>query len=317
MKPALIASIVTFVMLLSFINVALGEHPLNTMFFYGTSLMDGNPTPSGTIIEARIDDEFAGKINTTNEGLYGGPDPMDGKLIVNSEQEGVTINFFMKKPGNNPDYVQASESVVFSHGEIIELSLTFPGWCGDGFCSSDESCSSCPEDCGSCPPSPPSGGSGGGGGGGGGAAPACKEDWSCSEWSSCSEDGTQARECEDLKKCGTEKSKPPESQACELQSPEELPTVCNNGVRVCAGNDVMECTSTGNEWIKIETCELGCENNECVQEAEEPEEEEAQPTGIFTITGFFAENPVQAIFGTAVIAIILLGALIYWRARKA
>ena len=50
---------------------------------------------------------------------------------------------------------------------------------------------------------------------------------------------------------------------------------------------------------------------------DEPEEEEAQPTGIFTITGFFTENPVQAFFGTAVIAIILLGVLIYWRARKA
>jgi hypothetical protein len=41
--------------------------------------------------------------------------------------------------------------------------------CGDTRCSTEETCSSCPTDCGSCPVTPPPGGPGSGGGGGGGA----------------------------------------------------------------------------------------------------------------------------------------------------
>ena len=38
--------------------------------------------------------------------------------------------------------------------------------CGNGYCSSIESCLTCPEDCGACPSAPTGGGGGGGGGGG-------------------------------------------------------------------------------------------------------------------------------------------------------
>jgi hypothetical protein len=45
-------------------------------------------------------------------------------------------------------------------------------------------------------------------------APVCEEDWTCTEWSECV-DGQQSRSCTDQNACGTEESKPPESQACE------------------------------------------------------------------------------------------------------
>lgn len=46
----------------------------------------------------------------------------------------------------------------------IDNSVSF---CGNNFCSTEETCSSCVADCGICPPANDNGGSGGGGGGGG------------------------------------------------------------------------------------------------------------------------------------------------------
>lgn len=49
----------------------------------------------------------------------------------------------------------------------------------------------------------------------------CVEDWSCTEWSECSQDGTQTRTCTDENDCGTTENKPPEEQSCEPE-PEKL-----------------------------------------------------------------------------------------------
>ncbi len=52
-----------------------------------------------------------------------------------------------------------------------------------------------------------------GGGGGGSSKPSCKEeDWNCTEWSSCSEDGTRTRTCEKLKSCNSITGYDPEIQ---------------------------------------------------------------------------------------------------------
>ena len=52
------------------------------------------------------------------------------------------------------------------------------------------------------------GGAGGGGGGGGsshgGVGADCVANWSCGDWSSCSVDGTQTRECVDTNNCVAE-----------------------------------------------------------------------------------------------------------------
>jgi len=45
--------------------------------------------------------------------------------------------------------------------------------------------------------------------------PGCEEDWSCSEWSSCT-NSIQTRTCSDINECGTESNKPGEQQACEV-----------------------------------------------------------------------------------------------------
>lgn len=42
----------------------------------------------------------------------------------------------------------------------------------------------------------------------------CSEDWSCTEWSVCTEDDVQIRVCNDNNKCGTENNKPAEEKAC-------------------------------------------------------------------------------------------------------
>ena len=44
----------------------------------------------------------------------------------------------------------------------------------------------------------------------------CIENWSCMDWSAC-EGGVQTRTCTDLNNCGTEESKPPESQLCTVE----------------------------------------------------------------------------------------------------
>lgn len=56
----------------------------------------------------------------------------------------------------------------FSFFSLIGDALTPSPACGNGSCSGDETCSTCPADCGSCPSG------GGGGGGGGGVAPSTR-----------------------------------------------------------------------------------------------------------------------------------------------
>jgi len=60
--------------------------------------------------------------------------------------------------------------------------------------------------------SPSSGG--GGGGGGGGGIYYCASNWTCTEWSECSENGIEIRTCTDLKKCKTAKS-PEQVRTCK------------------------------------------------------------------------------------------------------
>jgi len=94
---------------------------------------------------------------------------------------------------------QYQQSVV--DGESSSYSSTI-GWfytsfCGDGTCDSDETCSSCPSDCGECSaPEIPITPSAGGGGG-------CTYDWVCSEWypEPCPSEGFQKRVCVNRGSC--------------------------------------------------------------------------------------------------------------------
>jgi hypothetical protein len=79
-------------------------------------------------------------------------------------------------------------------------------YCGDAFCDTGETCSSCSTDCGSCS---------GGGSGSSSSIITCTENWICSLWLNCTA-GTQKRNCTDSKNCGTNVSKPKESLSCKL-----------------------------------------------------------------------------------------------------
>ncbi|MBU2589539.1 MAG: hypothetical protein KKB39_02130 [Nanoarchaeota archaeon] len=55
----------------------------------------------------------------------------------------------------------------------------------------------------------------------------CEELWVCSDWSNCTREDIQERECKDLRGCGTLKNKPKELQACTFV---EFPN-CFDGVK--------------------------------------------------------------------------------------
>ena len=50
----------------------------------------------------------------------------------------------------------------------------------------------------------------------------CVEQWSCSGWSECPEEGVQTRSCTDLNHCGTTSNMPALSQSCEYQRPRRV-----------------------------------------------------------------------------------------------
>lgn len=265
------------------------------MAFYGSVSIDGNPSPSGIEIIAMIDGVEMGRI-ITEVGKYGDPANFGQKLTLtgNLVDVGKTIQFFIKTP--TTELIQADQQAVFVNvfesDENLEkitnnLDLTFPGYCGDSFCSG-ETCSSCSLDCGSCPL----------GGGGGGTT--CTEDWLCSEWSEC-KDRTQTRLCFDENNCRTEKNKPIESRSCELLE-NGFEIICSTGDRICKNNDVFECQEGGITYNKVETCEFGCSDGKCNSESEEVETSNNE--GI-SLTGFFLQNPVLSLYGILIIIVII------------
>jgi hypothetical protein len=107
---------------LSCVPVAAAQSELFPQAFYGTVTINGNPAPVETIIEARGDNVDTGSgnpITTTEEGKYGGPGPLDEKLIVWGENitDETVISFYI----NN---VAANETAVWQSDVIQELDLT-------------------------------------------------------------------------------------------------------------------------------------------------------------------------------------------------
>lgn len=84
----------------------------------------------------------------------------------------------------------------------------------------------------------------------------CIEDWSCSDWSTCS-GGTQSRTCTDSNTCGTTETKPAETQSCEDPSP--TGSSSGGGGGGGGGGSSVECR-------KDSDCkdDKVCKNNKCV-----------------------------------------------------
>jgi hypothetical protein len=276
-------------------------------WFYGSVTIDGNPAPVGTSIFAKIGDTNRGNIVTEVPGLYGGPSG-GKKLVAEGEigDEGRTISFYIRT--FRSEFIKANEVSVFESGVVEELGLTFPPFCGDKQCTGSEDCSSCSYDCGDCP-SPPSGGVPSGV-----YTPpptACEENWTCSDWSACV-NWTQERVCEDENGCGTEEDRPEEERACVVEEPEEI---CIAGVRVCAGNDVVECSEDRTEWVKIESCEFGCADGGCVIPG--PGDNATGPSDGFMggLTGLLTGNFILTLYGVFIVILIILGILFYVKLR--
>lgn len=93
--------------------------------FYGSVYLNGNPAPSGTVIIAQINGVPRGELTTTVDGLYGGPNNFDPRLIVSSTEEevsagNITITFIVGG-------VTAFQTVPFKSGNSEKLDLIANG----------------------------------------------------------------------------------------------------------------------------------------------------------------------------------------------
>jgi hypothetical protein len=77
----------------------------------------------------------------------------------------------------------------------------------------------------------------------------CTENWSCSNWGSCSTSGTQSRTCTDLNACGTTNFKPSLTQSC---TPPIQPSTFAIGTRVkTTANLNVRAKASNGKGIKI------------------------------------------------------------------
>jgi len=133
---ALIALVIALV-----VPVYVSAQPAVPHAFYGSVLINGNPAPVGTQIEARGTGVLTGvegnPIVTTEVGKYGSEDPLGPKLVVQGDiADGTTIEFYVN--GHKADQTAEWHSMAI---EELDLTATIP--------------------------TTPAGGGGGGGGGGG------------------------------------------------------------------------------------------------------------------------------------------------------
>jgi hypothetical protein len=89
--------------------------------FYGTVEINDNPASVGTQIEARGEGVIAGEGNpimVTEAGLYGGPEPLAPKLVVQGDiEDGATLTFYVNG-------APADQTAEWHSGAITELDLT-------------------------------------------------------------------------------------------------------------------------------------------------------------------------------------------------
>jgi len=274
--------------------------------FKGKVITNGVAAPDGLSVAAKIGVQEVASTTTVN-GNYGRL-PGDIFYIEDStppeeSRYGKTIEFYVNG-------IKAAE-YVFSNSESTELDLSVTGdlgVCGDNYCGSGESCSSCSQDCGKCPD-----GESGSKKTSSSYTPPCYENWTCSAWSICSKEGKQFRSCADKNNCGTELEKPAEEKTCTY-TPAEAPSICTAGTKICSDEKLLEC-SEGKHWNIIKTCEYGCDPDtlEC-KSASVTDSGEGSPTG-GGLSGFLVQNPAGVV-GIVAVIIVILASLLYWKSRK-
>lgn len=100
------------------------DQPTVPASFYGEVLINGEPAPSGTTIEARIENDTRGTITVDPEGTYGGPAAGDQKLTVDGDAShtGKEISFYIDADGFETG--EANQTSTWEQGAITELNLT-------------------------------------------------------------------------------------------------------------------------------------------------------------------------------------------------
>ncbi|MBD3353194.1 MAG: hypothetical protein GF364_17070 [Candidatus Lokiarchaeota archaeon] len=158
----------------------------------------------------------------------------------------------------------------------------------------------------------------GGGGGGGSSDPPCdKEDWNCTEWTSCSEDGKRTRNCEKLRGCSSITGFDPETErTCTYYGSQGESS--NSRISENKGGDIFECNDNkdndGDGLIDKE--DPGCIVNGKYVPLRDDEFDEKG----FGVTGAAVIDTIKtgskyATYGIGIIALILLSYYVYKRKR--
>lgn len=105
--------------------------------------------------------------------------------------------------------------------------------------------------------------------------------------------------------CGNGICEAEEAGACPGDC--QPPRICVPGVKVCTGDDLMQCSGDGSEWNRIETCEYGCSDHEC---NEKPEAAGGPPTGLVIGT------QSSLILGFLIAVALVVGGLSYIIRKK-
>ncbi|MFH1229428.1 MAG: right-handed parallel beta-helix repeat-containing protein [Candidatus Aenigmatarchaeota archaeon] len=93
----------------------------------------------------------------------------------------------------------------------------------------------------------------------------CMPKWNCTDWGTCSTNGTKARKCTDLNRCGIVFNKPNETESCAYAVPTEIKACeerwectawswCINNERSRTCNDLNICNTDINKSVERETC---------------------------------------------------------------
>ncbi|MBS3149553.1 hypothetical protein J4455_02550 [Candidatus Woesearchaeota archaeon] len=114
-------------------------------------------------------------------------------------------------------------------------------------------------------------GGGGSGGGGGGSGGRCRPDWDCTQYTSCTPQGTKTRICRDLENCRTTRDKPSESQSCTYNPTQGTCQSswsctawndCDNGIQTRTCVDIKNCAADKTETNScINMCNDNIKNN--------------------------------------------------------
>jgi hypothetical protein len=206
--------------------------------FYGSVLVNGQPAGDGATVAAKVDGAVVGT-TTTSGGRYG----YDPAFYVNDSNNDIctpkcpTVSFFVND-------IDTGVTSVFCNGCVTQLDLsvtqqtpvttTLPAGGGggsggggggggggaggppvvtctlNGICDSWETHDACPSDCPLASTTTTTVAAGTN------PAQACRELWACGEWGQCA-DRVQRRTCVDGNNCGTDNSKPSESQPCTAE----------------------------------------------------------------------------------------------------